>query len=151
MFSGYWWFAAKTILQAKKSLNLFRYWWFAAKQFCRRKRLWIFPGCCWFAAQTILQAKQSLIIFGYWWFSAKTILQAKKTLNISRLLMICGQDNSAGGKIFEFFQAVDDLRLREICRRKSIGIFPGCWWFAAKTILQVKKSLHIFGASMICG
>ena len=65
--------------------------------------------------------------------------------------MICRQDNSEGEKIFEFSQVVDDLRLRELCKRKSVGIFPGCWWFAAKTILQVKKSLNIFGLSMICG
>ena len=31
MFSGYWWFEDKTILQAKKSLFLFGFWWFAAK------------------------------------------------------------------------------------------------------------------------
>ena len=42
IFSGCWWFAAKTILQAKKSLNLF--------------------GCWWFAAKTNLQAKKSLNI-----------------------------------------------------------------------------------------
>ena len=26
------------------------------------------------------------------------------------------------------------------CRRKSLWIFLGCWWLAAKTILQAKKS-----------
>ena len=192
IFSGFGWCAAKTNLQAKKTLinfgilmirgqdnfagekvfesfrlliicgqnnfageKDFEYFQVVdvlrPRQFCRWKRLWIFPGWWWFAAQTFLQAKQSLNFFGYWWFAAKTNLQAKKTLNISRLLMICGQDNSAGEKISEFFQVVDDLRLRELCRRKSVGIFPSCWWFAAKTFLQVKNSLNIFGVRMICG
>ena len=32
---------------------------------------------------------------------------------------------------------------------KSLGIFPEySWWFAAKTILQAKKSLNIFGLLM---
>ena len=48
-------------------------------------------------------------------------------------------------KVFEYFRVVDDLRLRQICRRKSLWIFSGCCWFAAKTILQAKKSLNIFG------
>ena len=98
-----------------------------------------------FAGEKVFEYFRLMMICG------QAILQAKKTLNISRLLMICGQDNSAGEKIFEFFQVVDDLRLRELCRRKSVGIFPGCWWFAAKTILQVKKSLNVFGILMICG
>ena len=171
IFPGFWQFAAQTFLQAKQSLNIFGYWWFPAKQFWRRKRLWIFPGCWWFAAQTILQAKQSLNFFGYWWFAAKTNLQAKKTLNVSMLLMIWGQDNSAGEKDFEHFKFVDDFRPRHFCsrnnlwifpgywwfaakhfwRRKKLWIFPGYWWFAAKTILQVKKSFNIFGVTMICG
>ena len=49
-------------------------------------------------------------------------------------------------KVFEFFQNIgDDLRLRQFCWRKSLWIFSGCWWFAAKTILQAEKSLNIFG------
>ena len=48
-------------------------------------------------------------------------------------------------KVFEYFRVVDDLRLRQICRRKSLWIFSGCWRFAAKTNLQAKKSLNIFG------
>ena len=36
---------------------------------------------------------------------------------------------AAAQKVFEFFRdIVDDLRLRQFCRRKSLGIFPGCWW-----------------------
>ena len=62
------------------------------------------------------------------------------------LLLIAAQ------KVFEYFRdIVDDLRLRQICRRKSLWIFSGCWWFAAKTNLQAKKSLNIFGLLMICG
>ena len=54
----------------------------------------------------------------------------------------------AGEEVFEYFRVVDDLRLRQICRRKSLWIFSGCWWFAAKTNLQAKKSLNIFGLLM---
>ena len=32
-------------------------------------------------------------------------------------------------KVFEYFQnTVDDLRLRQFCRRKSLWIFSGCCW-----------------------
>ena len=50
-------------------------------------------------------------------------------------------------KVFEYFQnTVDDLRLRQFCRRKSLWIFSEySWRFAAKTNLQAKKSLNIFG------
>ena len=49
-------------------------------------------------------------------------------------------------KVFEYFRnIVDYLRLRQICRRKSLWIISGCWYFAAKTNLQAKKSLNIFG------
>ena len=34
--------------------------------------------------------------------------------------MICGQDNLAGEKTFEYFQDNDDLRLRHFCQRKSL-------------------------------
>ena len=34
--------------------------------------------------------------------------------------MICGQDNLAGEKVFEYFWDSDDLRLRQFCRRKNI-------------------------------
>ena len=98
---------------------------------CWRKSVWIFPA--------------------YWWFAAKKILQPKKSLNISRILIICGSDNSAGNEIFETFRDFDDLRLRQFCRRKSLWNFPGYWWFAAKTILQATKSLNISGILMICG
>ena len=33
------------------------------RQFCRRKKLWIFSGCRWFAAKAISQAKKLLNIF----------------------------------------------------------------------------------------
>ena len=74
----------------------------------------------------------------------------------------------AAQKFFDYFQnIVDDLRLRQLCRRKSLWIFSGAdekslnisgllvkslwifpeysWWFAAKTNLRAKKSLNIFG------
>ena len=34
--------------------------------------------------------------------------------------MICGQDNFAGKKVFEYFQENEDLRLRQTCKRKSL-------------------------------
>ena len=56
IISGYCWFAAKTILQAKKYLNTFgrKSLWIISgcddlrlSQFCRRKSNWIFLSCCW--------------------------------------------------------------------------------------------------------
>ena len=34
------------------------------------------------------------------------------------------------------------------CGRKSLWMFSGYWWFAAKTILQAKKSLNLFAEVM---
>ena len=34
--------------------------------------------------------------------------------------MICGSDNFAVEKVFEYFQANDELRLRQFCRRKNL-------------------------------
>ena len=45
--------------------------------------------------------------------------------------MICGYDNFAGEKVFEYFEDIDDLR-----------------W---KTSLQAKKSLNVFRIMMTCG
>ena len=212
IFPDYWWFAAKTNLQVKKSLKFSRllmicvsensagekvleYFQVIAdlrlRQFCRWKSLWIFSGYRWSADKTNLQAKslwmfsdiddlrprqfctrkkslnisRLLMICGPDNFVGETIFEffrllmicgqndfaGEKTLNISRLLMIWGQDNSAGEKDFEYFQVVDDFRPRYFCRRNNLWIFPSCWWFAAKTILQVKKSLNVFGILMICG
>ena len=39
--------------------------------------------------------------------------------------MICGQDNFADEKVFEYFQDNEDLRLRQFCKQKSLSIFPG--------------------------
>ena len=63
----------------------------------------------------------------------------------------CGWDILAGEKVFEYFQDTDDLRLRQFCRRNSLWIFSGFWWYAAKTILQAKKSLSFSRIMMICG
>ena len=85
--------------------------------------------------------------------------------------MVFGQDNLAGEKVFEYFrdnddlslrqfcrrkifecfQDNDDLHLKQFCRRKSLWMFPRQWWFASKTILQVKKSWNIFSIKMVCG
>ena len=47
--------------------------------------------------------------------------------------------------IFEYFRnIVDDLRLRQICRRKSLWIFSGCWWKVFEYFRVVgEKSLNI--------
>ena len=37
------------------------------------------------------------------------------------------------------------------CRRKSLWIFSGYWWLAAKTFLQATKTLNNFGTLMVCG
>ena len=34
--------------------------------------------------------------------------------------MFCGEDNFAGEKVFEYFQDNDDLRRRQISRRKNL-------------------------------
>ena len=47
-------------------------------------------------------------------------IAGEKSLNCSRIMMICGQDHFAGEKVIEYFQDNDDLRLRQFCRRKSL-------------------------------
>ena len=37
--------------------------------------------------------------------------------------MICGYDNFAGVKVFEFSQDTDDLRLRQFCSKKVFEYF----------------------------
>ena len=37
--------------------------------------------------------------------------------------MICVEYNFGGEKVFEYFQDNDNLRLRQICRRKSLNTF----------------------------
>ena len=57
---------------------------------------------------------------------------------------------AAGQKVFEYFRnIVDDLRLRQICRRKSLWIFSGCWWKVFEYFRVVgEKSLNISIISM---
>ena len=59
-------------------------------------------------------------------------------------LLVAARILLVGRKFIEFFRDIDDLRLSYLCRRKSLWIFSGYWWFAARTILQAKKSLNIF-------
>ena len=100
----------------------------------------------------------------------RQFLQTKKSLNIFRIMIICGFDNFASEKIFEYFQHKDglrprqfrrrkifqcfqdndDLRLRHFCSRKKFWIFSAEWWFTSKTILQAKKSLNVSKIMMIC-
>ena len=71
-------------------------------------------------------------------------------LLVAGWLLVTAGKLLAGEKVFEYFQDIDDLPLRQFCRLKSLWIIPGFWWFAAKTILPAKKSLNIFGILMIC-
>ena len=144
--------AAKTILQVKKSLNMFGVLMICGQdKSAGEKNLWIFPGCWWSSSQRTLQAKKCWNISRLLMIAAKTILQVKKSLNMFGVLMICGQDNSAGEKSFEFFQVVDDLQLRQFCRWKNLWIFSEFGWSAAKKNLQAKKTLINFGILMIRG
>ena len=101
-------------------------------------------SCCWLLDDCWLR----LVAAGGCWLPLEYCLQAEKSLNNFGILMIWGWDNFAGEKVFEFLQYFDQLRLRQICRRKNLWIFPGFWWFAAKTILQAKTSLNIFEEAM---
>ena len=92
------------------------------RKLCRWKFPWITPRYRWFAAVRFFPAKKSLTVFG--------------------IVMIRGKDIFPGKTVFELFRDFDDLRPRQISRRKSLWIFPGYWWFAIKTILQVKTFLN---------
>ena len=69
--------------------------------------------CCWLLNDCCLLLEYCLL--------------AGKSLKISRILMICGWDNFAGEKVFEYFQDFDDLRLKQFCRRRSLWIFSPRW------------------------
>ena len=92
---------------------------------------------CWLWLEFCLESLW--ILPGYWWFAAKTIFQAEKSWNISGVPVICGWDNSAGEKVFEYFRVVDDVRLRQFCRRKSFWIFSGYWWEEGGRELRLGK------------
>ena len=64
---------------------------------CWNTAHWMIAGCCWNTACCMIASccwnaacwpEIPWIIPGYWWYAAKTSLQAKKSLNISRILMI---------------------------------------------------------------
>ena len=78
--------------------------------------LLVAAGCCWLL----------LVAAGCW------------------MMLVAAGIRLAGGKVFEYFRDIDDLRLRHFCRRKKLWIISGYWWFAAKENLQEKKSLSIF-------
>ena len=109
---------------------------------------WMIAGCGWdtFAGEKILQYSQDIDDL-----RLRQSLQAKKSLNISRILMICGWDTFAGKKDLEYSQNIGDLRLRQICRRKILWKLTRYRWFAAKTTLQAKTSSNFFRILMICG
>ena len=108
-FSGWWWFAAKTFLQANKSLNVFRKMLICDKgKFAGEKVLSIFRimMICFddnFAGEKVFEyfqnkddlrlrqfrrRKSLRISSGWWWFANETNLQAKKSLNTFRIMMI---------------------------------------------------------------
>ena len=96
---------------------------FAAAGCCCWLLLLVAAAGCWMIAHSW---PESLRMFpGFLWFAIK--------------------DNSADEEVFEYFQDIVDLRPGQFCRRKSLWIFSGFWWFAAKTILQAKMSLNFFG------
>ena len=43
-------------------------------------------------------------------------------------LLVAAGMRLAGGKVFVYFRNIDDLRLRQFCRRKSRWIFSSRWW-----------------------
>ena len=95
------------------------------RQICRRKNFECFQDNDDLHLRQYCRRNNFLKISGEWWFASKTILQAKKSLNISKIMMICVQDNFAGEKVFDYFQDNVDLRPRQSCGRKSLWIFSG--------------------------
>ena len=110
IFPRYWWFWAKTLLQAKNSLNKFRIMMicvednFAGEKFLNNFRIMMICVEDNFAGEKVFEffqdtddfrlrqfgRRKSLWIFPrYWWFWAKTLLQAKNSLNKFRIMMIC--------------------------------------------------------------
>ena len=98
IFSGYCWFGSKTILQGKKSVNIFRilliwiwdnfagekvFEYFQDKDDLRLRQFWRKKFFEYFQDNDDLRIRQncrrkSLWIFsGKWWFAAKIILQEK--------------------------------------------------------------------------
>ena len=105
--------------------------------------LLIADGCYWLQ----LVAAGCWMIAGYGWDTAGYCW----LLLVTGWLLLVAGVLLAGEKVFEFFRDFDDLRLKQFCRRKSLLIFPGYWWFEAKTILQAKKSSKISRIMMTCG
>ena len=111
-------------------------WWMNAGCCCCLLLVTAAVDCCcwllllivvrWLVAAGILLAGWLLVAAGCWMIGA------------CWLTADCGWDVFAGEKVCEYFQKFDDLQLTQFCRRKSLWIFPGYWWFVAKTILQAK-------------
>ena len=127
-------------------------WWLmlliaAVDSCCWLLLLVVAAGCCWWL-MLLTAAVDSccwlllLVVADCWcWW----LLLVAAVGSCCWLMLLIAQ------KVFEYFRVADDLRPRQICRRKSLWIFSGCWWFAAKTNLQAKKSLNTFGLLMGCG
>ena len=82
------------------------------------------------------------ILLAGWLLVAAGILLAGWLLVAAGILL-------AGQKVFEYFQDIGDLRLSWFCRRKTLWIFSGCWWFAAQTGLQAEKFSIFFKIVMV--
>ena len=86
--------------------------------------------CCWL-----------LLLIAGWLLVATGILLVGWLPVVAGILL-------AGEKVSENFRDIRELRLRQFYRRRSLWIFPGNWWFAAKTILPAKKTLITFAEVM---
>ena len=74
-------------------------------------------GCYWLRLGSFCRRKSLRIFLGYWWFAAKTILQTKKSVNISRMLMICCWIDGFG----EILLCLLKLRLKKILVKIQMG------------------------------
>ena len=101
---------------------------------------WDTAGCCWLLDDWCWLLDDCWLWLGYCWL----LLVTGWSLLVAGVLLACEKD-------FEYFRDKNDLQLRQICRQKTPWIFPGYWWFAAKTHLKAKNSLNFSRILMICG
>ena len=112
--------------------------------------IWHWSCWCWLLINTA-DCWWLLLIAGWLLVAAGILLNGGKVFDYFQIILFCGLDNFAGEKVFQYFQDIDVLRLRQLCRRKSLWVLPGYWRFAAKTFLQAKKFLNISRILMFCG
>ena len=112
--------------------------------------IWHWSCWCWLLINTA-DCWWLLLIAGWLLVAAGILLNGGKVFDYFQIILFCGLDNFAGEKVFQYFQDIDVLRLRQLCRRKSLWVLPRYWRFAAKTFLQARKSLNISRILMFCG